>query len=102
MKQANPIWGAPRLHGELLKLGIKISERTISRLLPKQQKPPYQNWRVFLANHVGDLVSIDFFTVPTIDFRILFVFLVVARKKLLAMRTTSDAQCRPLRIIVDR
>ena len=56
MRQANPIWGAPRLRGELLKLGIKISESTISRLLPKRQKPPSQSWRVFLADHVGDLV----------------------------------------------
>ena len=63
MKRANPIWRAPRLHGELLKLGIEISERTISRLLRKTRKPPSQSWRVFLANHAGDLVSLDFFTV---------------------------------------
>ena len=73
MKQANPLWGAPRLHGELLKLGFEISERTISRLLPKTRKPPSQGWRVFLANHAGDLVALDFFTVPTISFRILYV-----------------------------
>ncbi len=81
MKQANPIRRAPRLHGELLKLGITISERTISRLLPKARKPPSQSWRVFLANHVGDLVSLDFFTVPTISFRILYVFVVVAHER---------------------
>ncbi len=81
MKQANPIWGAPRLHGELLQLGIKISERTISRLLPKTRKPPSQSRRVFLANHAADLVSLDFFTVPTISSRILYVFVVVAHDR---------------------
>ena len=55
MKQANPLWGAPRIHGELLKLGFEISERTISRLLAKTRQPPSQSWRVFLANHARDL-----------------------------------------------
>jgi len=66
MSQANPFWGAPRIHGELLKLGIEISERTVSRLMPKDRKPPSQTWRAFLNNHLKDLVSIDFFTVPTV------------------------------------
>ena len=63
---ANPLWGAPRIHGELLKLGIEISEREVSRLMPRApRKPPSQTWRTFLTNHVGTLASIDFFTVPT-------------------------------------
>ena len=66
MKQANPLWGAPRIHGKLLKLGFEISERTISRLLPKTRQPPSQSWRVFLDNHARDLVALDFFIVPTI------------------------------------
>src|SRR5215467_11734697 len=78
MAVANPYWGAPRIHGELLKLGIGISERTVSRLMPKCRKPPSQTWRAFLNNHVQDLVSIDFFTVPTVSFRVLFVFVVLA------------------------
>jgi putative transposase len=65
MAQANPLWGAPRIHGELQKLGIEVAGRTVSRLLPKRRTPPSQTWRTFLANHVRDLVSIDFFTVPT-------------------------------------
>src|SRR5439155_949420 len=65
MVVANPLWGAPRIHGELLKLGIDVAERTVSRLLPKRRTPPSQSWRTFLTNHVRDLVSIDFFTVPT-------------------------------------
>ena len=64
MATANPLWGASRIHEELLKLGIEVSERTVSRYMPEQRKPPSQSWRTFLKNHMGDLVSIDFFTVP--------------------------------------
>jgi len=67
MAAANVLWGAPRIHGELLKLGFEISERTISRLMPKRCKEPSQTWKTFLNNHVGQLVSIDFFTVPTLQ-----------------------------------
>jgi len=67
MAQSNPLWGAPRVHGELLKLGIDISERTVSRWMPRRTKPPSQNWRAFLDNHVGELVWIDFLTVPTAE-----------------------------------
>ena len=62
---ANPLWGAPRVHGELLKLGITISQRTVSRWMPRREKPSSPTWRSFLDNHVRDLVSVDFFTVPT-------------------------------------
>src|SRR6267143_1223148 len=65
MAAANPLWGAPRIHGELLRLGFDVSERTVSRLIPKRRPLPSQTWRTFLANHVCDLVSLDFFTVPT-------------------------------------
>lgn len=81
MAATNPYWGAPRVHGELLKLGIEISERTVSRLMPKNRKPPSQTWRVFLNNHFQDLVSVDFFTVPTVRFRVLFVFVVLAHHR---------------------
>ena len=81
MKQANPIWGAPRLHDKLLKLDIKISERTISPLCPRAHRPPSRSWRGFLANHFGDLASLDFFTVPTINFGVLLVLLVVAHDR---------------------
>src|SRR5437879_11705899 len=69
------------LHGELLKLGILISERTVSRLLPRNRRPPSQTWKAFLDNHVNDLVSIDFFTVPTATFRVLFVLVVLAHRR---------------------
>jgi putative transposase len=81
MAAANPLWGAPRIHGELLKLGIAIAERTVSRLMPKHRPRPSQTWRTFLANHVRDLVSIDFFTVPTARLRVLFVLVVLAHHR---------------------
>src|SRR6266850_262490 len=81
MTAANPLWGAPRIHGELLKLGIDVAERTVSRLLTKRRTPPSQSWRTFLANHVRDLVSLDFFTVPTARLRVLFVLVVLAHHR---------------------
>ena len=81
MAAANPLWGAPRIHGELLKLGIHVAERTVSRLLPKRRMPPSQTWRTFLTNHVRDLVSLDFFTVPTARLRVLFVLVVLAHHR---------------------
>jgi putative transposase len=85
MAAANPLWGAPRIHGELLKLGIEISERTVSRLMPKRRFGSSQTWRTFLANHLLDLVSIDFFTVPTARFRVLFVLVVLAHHRRLVV-----------------
>jgi len=81
MAAANPLWGAPRIHGELRKLGIDIGERTVSRLIPKRRTPPSQTWRTFLTNHVRDLVSVDFFTVPTAGWRVPFVFVVLAHHR---------------------
>jgi len=81
MAVANPLWGAPRIHGELLRLGIDVSERTVSRLMPKRRPLPSQTWRTFLANHVRDLVSLDFFTVPTARLRVLFVLVVLAHHR---------------------
>ena len=78
---ANPLWGAPRIHGELLKLGLAVAERTVSRWIPKRRSPPSQTWRTFLTNHVRDLVAIDFFTVPTAQLRVLFVLVVLAHHR---------------------
>ncbi len=90
MAQANPLWGAPRIHGELPKLGIEVAERTVSRLLPKRRTPPSQTWRTFLANHVRDLVSIDFFTVPTAGLRVLFVLVVLAHHRRVVHFTVTE------------
>src|SRR6266849_4184754 len=65
MVAANPLWRAPRIHGELTMLGTEISERTVSRILRTLRRPPSQTWKTFLHNHLGQLVSIDFVTVPT-------------------------------------
>ena len=81
MAAANPLWRAPRIHGELKMLGIEISERTVSRILRKRPRPPSQTWKTFLHNHVGQMVSIDFFTVPTITMKILFVFFVLEDRR---------------------
>ena len=91
MVVANPLWGAPRIHGELLKHGIDVAERTVSRLLPKRRTPPSQSWRTFLTNHVRDLVSIGFFTVPTAGLRVLFVLVVLAhdRRRVLHFNVTA-------------
>src|SRR5437899_3590579 len=78
---ANPLWGAPRIHGELSKLGITVSERTVSRLLRRPRRPSSQTWRTFLTNHVATLVSMDFFTVPTLTGRVLFVLVVLAHQR---------------------
>jgi transposase InsO family protein len=77
LSQENPLWGAPRIHGELLKLGIEVSQATVSKYMARQRKPPSQSWRAFLKNHAKDIVSIDFFTVPTATFRVIYVFLVL-------------------------
>src|SRR5437870_526156 len=77
MALANTLWGAPRIHGELLKLGFDVSQRMLARLMPRRPKPPSQTWRTFLQNHLADLVSVDFFVVPTATFRVLYVFVVL-------------------------
>jgi putative transposase len=91
MARANPLWGAPRIHGELLTLGLDVSERTVSRYRPRAHRPPSQTWRTFLANHAHDLVSLDFFTVPTAMFQVLFVLVVVshARRRIVHWNVTA-------------
>jgi putative transposase len=81
MGAANRLWGAPRIHGELSKLGIDVSERTVSRLLRRRHRPPSQTWRTFLTNHVTSLVSMDFFTVPTLTGRVLFALVLLAHHR---------------------
>jgi putative transposase len=77
MSQMNVFLGAPRIHSELLKLGIKISRATVAKYMARRPKPPSQTWRTFLHNHVSQLASTDFFTVSTLWFEILFVFIVL-------------------------
>jgi len=81
MALANLLWGAPRIHGELLKLGFDVSQRTVASLMPRCRKPPSQTWRAFLRNHVADLASVDFFVVRTATFRLLYVFEVLLQHR---------------------
>ena len=96
MCRENPTWGAPRIHGELLKLGIDIGETSVSKYMVRGRKPPSQAWRTFLENHVAQLVSVDFFTVPTIRFQVLYVFLVLAhdRRRILHFNVTAHPNRR--------
>ena len=70
----NPLWGAPRIHGELLKLGIDVAQSTVSIYMVPRQGRPLETWKTLLRNHMGEIASIDLFVVPTIAFRRLFVF----------------------------
>src|SRR5215469_5317550 len=79
--KANPLWRAPRIHGELKMLGIVVSERTVSRVLRTIPSPPTQTWKTFLHNHLSEMVSVDFFTVPTVRLRVLFVFLILEHRR---------------------
>ena len=88
---ANSLGGAPRVHGELRKLGIDVSQAAVSKYMVRHRKPPSQTWRSFLDNHLRDLVSIDFFTVPTATFRVLFVFVVLChnRRRIVHLNVTD-------------
>ena len=91
MSRENSLWGAPRVHGELLKLGIDIGETSVGKYMTRHRKPPSQTWRTFLENHVKTMVSVDFFTVPTIRFQVLYVFLVLAhdRRRIVHFNVTA-------------
>jgi putative transposase len=93
MADSNPLWGAPKIHRELRKLGIDISERTVSGLLRRRtRKPPSQTWRTFIKNHMTDMVAVDFLVVPTIRFRLLFVFVILshARRRVVHFNVTAN------------
>jgi putative transposase len=81
MAQANPRWGAPRIHGELLKLGVEVCQATVAKYMMRQRRPPSQTWRTFLRNHIGQIVAADFFVVPTATYRLLFVLVLLAHDR---------------------
>jgi transposase InsO family protein len=81
MAQENPLWGAPRIHGELLKLGLEVSQATVAKYMPCRPTPPSQTWRTFLANHVQQIAAADFFVVPTATCRLLFVLVLLAHER---------------------
>jgi transposase InsO family protein len=81
MNRENPLWGAPRIHGELLKLGIEVSQATVSKYMKNLPGPPSQTWLTFLRNHIHCSASMDFFVLPTATFRLLFVFIVLHHER---------------------
>ena len=91
MSIANPLWGAPRIHGELLKLGIEVGQTTVAKYMAKRRRPPSQGWKTFLYNHADGIVSIDLFVVPTISFRLLYGLLILqhTRRELLWLGVTA-------------
>ena len=91
MSIANPLWGAPRIHGELLKLGIEVGQTTVAKYMAKRRRPPSQGWKTFLYNHADGIASIDLFVVPTLSFRLLYGLLILqhARRELLWLAVTA-------------
>jgi hypothetical protein len=85
------LWGAPRIHGELLKLGINVGQTTVAKYMSKRRCPPSQGWKTFLDNHADGIASMDLFVVPTISFRLLYAFLILqhARRELLWLGVTA-------------
>lgn len=81
LSSQNPLWGAPRIHGELQKLGLSVSQSTVAKYMRRHQTSPSQSWRTFLTNHAGQIMAADFFVVPTVTFRLLFVLVVLAHDR---------------------
>src|SRR5476651_2282888 len=77
MSKENPLWGAPRIHGELLKLGFEVAQSSVAKYMVKRRGPPSQGWRTFLRNHAPDAAAMDLFVVPTIGFDLLYAFVIV-------------------------
>src|SRR6266513_2156762 len=92
MSAENPLWGAPRIHGELLKLGFEVAQSSVAKYMVKRCGPPFQGWRTFLRNHAPDIAAMDLFVVPTIGFDLLYVVVVVrlARRDLVWINVTAN------------
>ncbi len=91
MSIANPLWGAPRIHGELLKLGIEIGQTSVAKYMARRRGPPSQGWQTFLHNHADGIAAMDLFVVPTISFRLLYGLLIVGhgRRQILWFGVTA-------------
>jgi hypothetical protein len=77
MSMENPLWGAPRIHGELLKLGFEVAQSSVAKYMVKRRGPPSQGWRTFLRNHAPNIAAMDLFVVPTLGFDLLYAFVIV-------------------------
>jgi transposase InsO family protein len=91
MSIENPLWGAPRIHGELLKLGFEIAQSSVAKYMVRRRGPPSQGWRTFLHNHAPDIAAMDLFVVPTIGFDLLYAFVIVrlGRRELVWINVTA-------------
>ena len=92
MSKENPLWGAPRIHGELLMVGIEAAESTVARCMMRRQGPPSQGWKTFLRNHADGIASLDLFVVRTISFKLLYGLVILrhARRRLVSISVTSN------------
>ena len=92
MSRENPTWGAPRILSELLLLGHHVAEGTVAKYMVRNRRPPSQTWRTFLDNHVPDIAACDFFTVPTVTFRVLYVFIILRhdRREIVHFNITTN------------
>src|SRR5215469_11677830 len=88
----NPLWGAPRIHGELLKLGFEVAQSSVAKDMVKRREPPSQGWRTFLRNHASEIAAMDFFVVPTMGFDLLYAFVIVRidRRELVWINVTKN------------
>src|SRR4030081_3465300 len=91
MSAENPLWGAPRIHGELLKLGFEVAQSSVAKYMVKRCGPPSQGWRTFLRSHAPDIAAMDLFVVPTIGFKLLYGFVIVRidRRELIWINVTT-------------
>jgi transposase InsO family protein len=92
MSQANPLWGAPRIHGELLKLGFEVAQSTVAKYMVRRRRPPSQGWKTFLRNHVPHIGAIDLFVVPTAGFQLLYGLVIIRlqRRHLVWVNVTTN------------
>ena len=92
MSLANPLWGAPRIHGELLKVGIEIAQSTVAKYMTKRGRGSAQTWKTFLHNHTAGIGAMDFLVVPTVGFRLLFVLVILRhqRRQLISLSVTTN------------
>ena len=90
MSVDTPLWGAPRIHGELLKLGFEVAQSSVAKYMVKRSWPPSQGWRTFLRNHLPDIAAMDLFVAPTLGFDLLYAFIIVrlARRDLVWINVT--------------
>jgi hypothetical protein len=100
MSMENPLWGAPRIHGELLKLGFEVAQSSVAKYMVKRRGPPSQGWRTFLRNHALDIAAMDLFAIPTIGFDLLYAFVIVRldRRDLVLINVTANPRFPGMRL----